>query len=404
MRYSGLVERIVAEPPSSDGTEKPPVNAWEVHDKAMGRVACGESVIVLSIGQEADEVTPADIVTTAIDGLEAGRHHYTEVRGEQRLRQAIAGYHERLTGQAVTADNATVFAGAQNALFAVAQVLLEPGDEVVMLAPYYTTYFATFTTSGARAVTVELDPARGYVMDPSDVIDAISSKTRVVVLNTPSNPLGSCYSESQLEPIVAACVRQGIWLVLDAVYLDIVSRDKVFMPHQLPGASEILITVGSLSKSHRMTGWRVGWAIGPEALSSHLANLCLCMHYGLQPFVQDAAVAAIEQAGQISTVVREALARRRQIALAHLVNLEPAKLLDSGEGMFILLDVAPLGISARDFAMHLLDTHDVSVLPCEGFGAGGERLVRIGLCVDDERLETAIRTLTRCVQQDFVAR
>ena len=200
----------------------------------------------------------------------------------------------------------------------------------------------------------------------------------------------SRYSQSQLERIVRHCADQRIWLILDAVYLDIVAPESIALPHHIHGADDILITVGSLSKSHRMTGWRIGWAVGPAPLSAHLANLSVCMHYGLAPFIMDAATVAIEQSSQTPLVVRSVMQTRRQLALNGLKDIDPVRLIDPGQGMFVLLDVEPLKVLAYDFAMGLLESELVSVLPCDGFGPGGQYLVR-------NRLMCRWRSVERCL-------
>ncbi|MFK7861331.1 MAG: pyridoxal phosphate-dependent aminotransferase [Granulosicoccus sp.] len=396
MKFSSLTTRIQEK---SEATEGVHIDPWAVHTMATERVSAGDKVTLLSIGQEVHEVTPRLIVDTAVESLRSGRHHYVDVSGELRLRSAIASYHQRLTSQSVTESMVTVFAGAQNALFSVAQVLLEQGDEVILVAPYYTTYQATFGAPGPTVVTVQVEAANGYQLDEQKILDAITDGTRAVVLNAPNNPLGSRYSQAQLKTIVEACVKRRIWVILDAVYLDIVAPDSIDLPHELPGAEDILITIGSLSKSHRMTGWRMGWAIGPEALAEHLRNLSVCMHYGLAPFIQDAAIAAIEQSTRTPETVRNIMNERRQLAIGQLHNPEPARLIDPGQGMFILLDIEALNTTAFDFAVALLERMDVSVLPCDGFGPGGRYLVRIGLCVDGEELESACKRIMQFIQR-----
>ena len=394
MKFSSLTARIQEKSSATDGVS---IDPWAVHSMALKRVEQGQSVTVLSIGQEVNETTPEIVVEEAVDSLRAGRHHYADVRGHERLRNAIAVYHQKLTGQRVNASMVTVFAGSQNALFSLAQVLLEPGDEVILVAPYYTTYQATFGAPGPSVITVQVDTDDHYQLDEHKLLSAISERTGAIVLNAPNNPLGSRYSKAQLTTVVEACQQRKIWLILDAVYLDIVDSDSIDIPHDIPGAEEILITVGSLSKSHRMTGWRIGWAIGPEALSEHLYNLSVCMHYGLPPFIQDAATAAIEKSSDTPGVVRDVMNSRRQLALQHLRELSPARLIDPEQGMFMLIDVEPLGVSAYDFAVRLLDAKRVSVLPCDGFGPGGRYLIRIGLCVDGEELVNACRGIKEFV-------
>jgi len=396
MKYSSLTQRIQEKSEASDGQ---PIDPWAIHTLARERVSQGQDITVLSIGQEVYETTPATIVNAAIDSLRHGRHHYADVKGEHALRQAIARYHKRLTSQSIDAEAVTVFAGAQNALFSLAQVLLEPGDEVILVAPYYTTYQATFGAPGATVVTVCVNPKDNYQLDIDTLLNAITDRTQVVVLNAPNNPLGSRYSAAQLERIVHACVQRQIWLILDAVYLDIVSPDSIALPHGIEGASDILITVGSLSKSHRMTGWRIGWAVGPESLAEHLANLSVCMHYGLPPFIQDAATSALTHSARTPQAVRQVMQERRNIAIQALHNIAPAKLIDPEQGMFILLDVEPTGYNAFAFAQRLLDEKNVSVLPCDGFGPGGKYLVRMGLCVDGEQLANACKSISAFITQ-----
>ena len=144
MKFSTLTQRI-----SGGG-----VDAWEVHCEGMARMEAGENIILLSVGQETDECTDDRIVNSAIDSLNNGRHHYSPIEGTLALRHAITRRHNELTAQGVDTSNCAVFAGAQNALFAVAQCILEHGDEVILIEPYYTTYAATFTASGATLVSV----------------------------------------------------------------------------------------------------------------------------------------------------------------------------------------------------------------------------------------------------------
>lgn len=392
MEYSSLVNRIN----TADDAEGDP---WAIHEMAYERSANGEDIIMLSIGQEADEVTPDIVVQSAITSLEQGDHHYSVVQGSPELLQSIAKYHHTLTGQSVNAENCTVYAGAQNALFATALVLLEKDDEVIVSEPYYTTYAATFSCSGATLVSVPVTREYDYQLRTDDIIVAVNSRTRAIVLNSPNNPMGTCYSAEDFAAILRLCVEKKIWLILDSVYLDIVSVDKAVLPHTLPGANDVLITIGSLSKSHRMTGWRLGWAVAPAPMAEHLANLSMCMHYGLPPFVMKAAQTAIEQSTKTPMLVRDTLQRRRSLASPILQNLQGATLHDSGQGMFMLLDVTALQVTAHTFSLTLLDNYQVAVLPCDGFGQAGKYLVRIGLCVDDAKLEKACRQIVACVAE-----
>jgi len=443
MKFSSLTGRI-----GGDG-----VDAWQVHYDALARLEAGEDIIVLSVGQETEEVTPKFIVDAAVASLRAGRHHYTPVSGITDLRAAVARHHHRRTGQKVTAANCAIFAGAQNALFALAQCLLEAGDEVIAIAPYYTTYPATFSAAGARLVSVQSRAGDAFQVDPDAVTAAVTSRTRAVVINSPNNPLGVVYERERIEAIARECIARGVWLVCDDVYRELLTdaeRAACGHPASVAGADEVCVTVGSLSKSHRMTGWRLGWVVGPVALMRHLENLAVCMSYGLPAFIQDAAVAALRHGDAhsrhprvllsggggdgdsahgdgdgdgVATAqqIRRNLDRRRGVAVGMLREAPGVKLIDS-TGMFIVFDISNMQpatgktvtdatpspspspspsptsspspspsptISARQFAQGLLDEQRVAILPCDGFGPGGSHLLRLSLCVDEARLTEA---------------
>ncbi len=368
-------------------------DAWVVHTRAMEKARAGEAVIFLSIGQESNETTPNEIVETAVASLHAGDHHYNEVEGTPEVREAVANYHQRLTGQHVAASQCLMYCGAQNGLFAVAQALLEPGNEVVLSEPYYTTYPACFTASGATAKRVTLRAEDGYRLNVDRLLAAITPKTRALVLNTPNNPMGECYKQSDLERIVSACVERGVWLIMDMVYAELVEPENLALPHGIPGADDIVISVGSVSKSHRMTGWRAGWVVAPQRVANTLRHLSTCMHYGISSFVMKAVTHALNHDTETPRIIRAALAERRALVQQHLAGQPSVNLIDSGQGMFVLLDVSHTQLTAKAFALSLLEKTGVSVLPCDGFGAAGRYLVRISLAVDSLNLVSACNAI-----------
>ena len=393
MKFSSLTGRIAGDS----------VDVWDVHYDGLARKEAGEDIIVLSVGEEREEFTPSHIVDAAVDSLRAGRHHYTSVNGNPDLRRGVVKRHFELTGRRVDDANCAIFAGAQNALFAVAQCLLEKGDEVILSEPYYTTYPATFGASGATLVGVPVKLENGFQIDPGDLIAAITPRTRAIVLNSPNNPVGAVYTRAQYAAVVRACVERNIWLINDDVYQELLTDDERANPLSLPDAERVCISVSGLSKSHRMTGWRLGWVIGPQALMSHLYNLAICMSYGLPAFIQDAAVAALASGTATARDVRAKLDRRREILLRELDGAPGLTLFSAEGGMFVVLDISALPVSARQFARELLARHNVAILPCDGFagaGAAGSAsaagsagacadLLRISLCVDDARLKDA---------------
>ena len=388
MHYSSLVERVGGES----------VDVWAIHYEARKRQRDGEDIIILSVGEESDQNTPIAVQQAAIDSISSGRHHYTSVLGDERLRGIIAEKHRERTGQSVTADNVAVFSGAQNALFATSLCLLEHGDEVIVPEPYYATYPASVRLGGATMVSVPTDVGSGFTISIEGLESALTDRTRAVLLNSPNNPTGAVYSRRLLQAIVDLCRSREIWLVSDEVYAEIAPEDFVSIGG-LDGAGDICVTISSVSKSHRMTGWRCGWTIAPRTLNRHFYNLNMCMAYGLPPFIQDAAAHALETDSQTAHRVRERLSRNRQIIADELANLGTARLHTDGGGMFAVLDVRNLGVSSTDFAWGLLASQDVSLLPCDGFGSSGQGLVRISLCLNDDVMGTAARRIAAHIKQ-----
>ncbi len=387
MKYSSLVKRIAGES----------TQVWDIHNEARNRFENGEDVLMLSIGEESDEKTPVLVQQEAIASIQRGRHHYTQVVGQDNLRKAIAKRHQQRTSQQVKIENVCIFSGAQNALFSVCLCLLEKGDEVIVPELFYATYPATLTAGGATFIGIPTYAEMEFQPDPKSISKAINKKTRAILLNSPNNPTGTVYSREILKEILELCRAHKIWVISDEVYSEIAPEG--FTPiASLPGSHEQTVTISSLSKSHRMTGWRCGWMVGTEKLTQHLTNLNMCMTYGLPPFIQDASVIALEKDHDTAKKVKKRLDINRQILRDELGKMEGAKLLAQGGGMFVILDTRPLGISSREFCLKLLDQQRVSVLPCDGFGLSGSGLVRISLCESEVTTRKAIRRIQSFLQ------
>jgi arginine:pyruvate transaminase len=385
MRFSSLTQRI-----AGDGAA-----AWEIHYRALAMLEQGRDVLLLSVG-DPDFDTPAPIVQAAMASLQAGNTHYADVRGKRSLREAIARRHQQRSGQAVTADQVTVLAGAQCALFCVAQCVLEPGDEVIVAEPMYVTYEAVFGACGAKVIPVPVRPEHGFRVQPEEVAARITPRTRALALNSPHNPSGASLPRSTWEALAELCIGHDLWLISDEVYSELLFDGEHVSPGSLPGMAERTATLNSLSKSHAMTGWRVGWVVGSPALAGHLENLALCMLYGSPDFIQDAAVAALEQPLPELDGMREAYRQRRDLVCASLADCPGVRALKPDGGMFVMVDIRETGLSAQDFANRLLDLHGVSVLAGEAFGPSAAGHIRLGLVLGTEPLREACRRIALC--------
>ncbi|MFO1037662.1 MAG: pyridoxal phosphate-dependent aminotransferase [Geminicoccaceae bacterium] len=374
----------------------PAADNWGIHYEATARRREGHDVILLTVG-DPDQPTPDAVAAEAKASIDRGHTRYAAVAGQENLRRAIAAHHKLLTGQTVDPSQVTVFAGAQCALFAACQLLLDPGSEAIVLEPAYLTYRATVGATGADAVPVPLRPERGFHLDPAELEAAITPATRAILINSPNNPTGAVMRRAELEAVAEACRRHDLWLISDEVYAGLVFEGEHLSPVALPGMAERTVVVSSLSKSHMMTGWRVGWLIGPQELARHAANLALAMLYGSPGFIQDAATVALTTALTEPAAAKETLRRRRDAVVRRLGQLPGLACTPPAAGMFLMLDVRGTGLDAMGFARGLLDSEAVAVLPADAFGGAAEGHVRMSLTVPEDRLAEACNRIGRFV-------
>ncbi|GAB5470614.1 MAG: arginine--pyruvate transaminase AruH [Rhodospirillales bacterium] len=383
MRFASRVQRV-----GGKGAE-----AWALHMEGVEQERrTGKEVLFLTIG-EPDFDTPAMIKQAATASMEAGNTHYTPIVGTRELREAIAAWHLEIAGQSVSADQVVVAPGAQCALFCAMQCLVEPGEEVITTDPRYSTYEAVIGACGADLVSVPLLPDRDFALDLEALRAAVTPRTRVLLLNTPHNPSGAVLQEDELQAVAALCQEKDIWLVCDEVYGPLTYDHPHRSPSALPGMADRSVVISSLSKSHAMTGWRVGWIIGPKALAQHLDNLMLCMLYGCPGFIQDAAVVALTEGRAEVATMRDAYHRRRDLIAPWLNRLPNLACASPEGGMFVMLDVRRTGLSAQDFARGLLHEESVAVLPGGGFGEQAEGFCRLSLGFSDSLLTEACRRI-----------
>jgi aspartate/methionine/tyrosine aminotransferase len=386
MRFSSRVDRIAGEGAA----------AWQIHSAAVAAKRSGADVIVLSIG-DPDFSTPETIVDTAVRALRGGDTHYTDIPGRPALRAAIARDHVERGGAPVAADNVIVLAGAQNALFSAGLCLFEPGDEVLALEPMYVTYEAAMRVSGANVVPVASKPESGFRPDPDAIARALTPRTRGILFATPNNPSGVVMKEAELAAIADIARRHDLWIISDEVYAALTFD----APHRsiaaLPGMAERTVTVGSLSKSQAMTGWRCGWLIGPEALVRHAENLSLCMLYGLPGFIQEGAIEALTASRGEMDRMREIYRRRRDLVFDSLAQVPQLRVARPEAGMFLLVDIRGTRLAATEFAWGLFRDVGVSVLDATAFGGSAGGFVRISYSLGEEALAEGCARIRRFV-------
>jgi octopine/nopaline transport system ATP-binding protein len=386
MRFSPFVQRI-----TGDG-----VAAWDIHYAAYEAQRRGEDVIILSVG-DPDFPTPDFITDAAIDALREGDTHYTEIAGRLKLREAIAARYSHQIHREVQASNVILTAGAQNALFAASLCLLTAGDEVIALDPMYVTYEATLNASGATLVRVPCAADGGFRLDAAVLAKAITSRTRAIFLSNPNNPTGVVLNREELQAIAELAVVHDLWVVVDEVYESLTFEREHLSLAAMPGMAERCVVIGSLSKSHAMTGWRIGWIVANESLVGHVENLVLSMLYGLPGFVMEAALKAVQSHADVSHGMRDIYRRRRDLVVNSLADCPGISVLNPDAGMFVLLDVRSTGLTSLEFAWRLLREAHVSVLDAAAFGEPAQGFVRLSFTLGEERLAQACQRIRKFV-------
>ncbi len=366
--------------------------AWEIHRQASDRLAAGEDVIVLSLG-EAEFDTPPSIVEAAIESLRSGRTRYANAEGVTAFREAVARQHTSGTGQAITAANVVIVPGAQCGLFAASMVCCDPDTEVIVAEPAYVTYEAVIAASGANSVYVPLRFDDGFRLDPADVAAAVTPRTRAILLNTPHNPTGAVIGRADMAAIGEIARTHDLWIIVDEVYAQLVYEGEHVSPASFAALQSRTLSVGSLSKSHAMTGWRLGWVVAPREVAVHLAELSIAMLYGQPPFLQDAGAYALTHAQEDVAEIRSTFRARRDVLCDALKGVAGIACQRPAGGMFVMADIRATDLDGDAFAQRLLDAQGVSVLSGDAFGPSTRGYVRIGLTQTEERLAEAARRI-----------
>lgn len=374
--------------------------AWEIHRRAYIRAEAGEPIIILSVGEDRAAVTHPEIVAVAKKALDDGKHHYTELTGPADLKAGIARRHLALTGQQVDPKVCSAFAGAQNALYASLMCLLDPGDEILVPDPYYATYPGVCRAGGATMTLIKTDPEDGFVVNPERIEAAVTDRTRAILINSPNNPTGAVYPRAVMQAIADICIRHDLWLISDEVYVDFIYDGEHVAPASLPGMAERTVTIGSLSKSHRMSGWRVGWTVSNPELAQLLDDFACCMLYGAPGFVQRAAVAALADpplpgVEEDRRAMLDAYHQKRDFVAQRLGDVPGLIVRPASAGMFTMVDVRPTGLGDFDFAAKLLDDEMVGVMTGAAFGPSAEGHIRLGLVADIDTLKEACDRIDR---------
>ena len=379
-----------------------------VDAKAKALKAAGRPVIGFGAG-EPDFPTPGYIVEAAQRACAEPRFHkYTPAAGLPELRQAVADKTARDSGFEVTAGQVLITNGGKQAVFQTFAALLDPGDEVLVPAPYWTTYPEAIQLAGGVTVPVATDESTGYLASVADLEAARTERTKILLFVSPSNPTGAVYPPEQVAEIGHWAAANGLWVVTDEIYEHLVYGDARFssIPVMAPEITEQCVVLNGVAKTYAMTGWRVGWMIGPADVIKAATNFESHVTSNVCNVAQAAALAAVS--GDLSAVaqMREAFDRRRR-TMTRMLNEIPGVVCPEPEGAFYCYP-SVRGVLGKEIAGHrpgssaelaalILDEAEVAVVPGEAFGTPG--YFRLSCALGDADLEEGVMRIGKLLNQ-----
>ena len=379
-----------------------------VDAKAKALKAAGRPVIGFGAG-EPDFPTPDYIVAAAQEAAAQPRFHkYTPSAGLPELRQAIADKTARDSGYQVTPNQVLVTNGGKQAVYQTFAALLDEGDEAILPAPYWTTYPEAIALAGGVPVQVDADESTGYLVSLEDLDAAVTPRTKLLVFVSPSNPTGAVYPPEQVKAIGEWAAAKGIWVVTDEIYEHLVYGDTKFssIPVETPEIADRTVVLNGVAKTYAMTGWRVGWMIGPTDVIKAATNLQSHATSNVANVSQAAALAAVS--GDLAAVdaMRTAFDRRRK-TIVRMLNEIPGVVCPEPHGAFYaypsVKGVLGLEIAGQrpqtsaELASLILDEAEVAVVPGEAFGTPG--YFRLSYALSDADLEEGVTRIGKLLAQ-----
>ena len=363
------MDHLIAMEISERAAQLTPSLTLSIDSKAKAMKAEGLDVCGFGAG-EPDSDTPEHIKRAAIEALEAGFTKYTPNAGIPELRQAIADKLAADNGLNYRAGQIVVSNGAKHACYNAILATCQPGDEVIIPAPYWVSYPDMVRLVGAEPVIVPTSERNAWKMRPEDFENAMTPRTKMLIMNSPGNPTGSVYTREELEAIVNVAAEEDIYILSDEIYEKLVYDDAkhVSVGSLSKEAYDLTITVNGFSKSYAMTGWRLGYLAAPDAVSRAVDSIQ--SHTSSNPcsFSQYGALAALKGDQQPLADMREEFEMRRNYMFDRISKISNVTAIKPQGAFYILVNISQLGLSSQNFADRLLSKANVAVVPGAAFG------------------------------------
>lgn len=358
------------------------------------KVGMYEDVINFSLG-DPDLTTDVRIIDAAAADARAGHTHYTDPMGDPELREQIHRVYLEDHGYDIPGDRLIVTTSACHGMWLVLESILDDGDEVILLPPYFTPY--PHQVRLARGVPVDVDTyeSDGFQVRPEALEAAITERTRAIVLNTPSNPTGACLSRETALQIAKIAEEHDLIVIADEIYTAF-SYAEPFEPFlTIPGMAERTLTLNSMSKDYTMTGWRIGWVIGPPEVITTMKDVNENNVFSTPSVSQRAAMHALRLRHEIVPPIRELYRARLMRAWERACATPNMSCIEPGGGIYLWVNITATGLTSAQVSDAILEEAHVVVLQGDGFGATGEGYIRLAMTVDEDRIDEAFERIGR---------
>ena len=359
----------------------------------------GHDVVDFGAG-EPDFPTPDNVKKAGVDAIANNFTKYTNAGGTQECKEAIVARHAADFGTSYKPNECVITVGGKHAIFNAIQILINPGDEVIIPVPYWVTYKDVVNYAGAKCVFVETDESAGFALTAAMIEKAITPKTKLVIINSPSNPSGAVLDRSEFEKIFKVTNERGIWLMTDECYCQFLYDEKPFSIASLPGAKDTVVVAGSLSKTYAMTGWRIGFVLAPAAVASGVTKLQSHSTSNPTSIAQKAAIEAVTGSQESVPKMLAEYRARRDYVVQRLASIPGVKIQMPKGAFYAYPNVSCVfgngGIaSSMDFAQRLLAEEFVAVVPGEAFGTNDH--VRISYATSMHEITRGLDRLERFI-------
>ena len=372
---------------------------FKVLDKVQKLERSGHEIIHLELG-EPNFDTPPNIVDAACDALKNGHTHYTSSMGLYALREVVQSTTQISRGFKPEIEQILVTPGANAIIYLAVSCLVNPGEEVIVPDPGFPTYYSAIRYCGGVPVRVPLHESNQFRLNPDDLRKCITSKTRLIIMNSPSNPTGAVMTPDEIDEIAHIAEEHDIYLLSDEIYARMVfdGKSRFYTPAILDQCKERTIIINGFSKAFAMTGWRLGVAIGPKDVIEKMGLVVQTIVSCVPPFIQMAGIEAIQGDQSAIAEMLSSYQERRDVMVEGLNSIPGIQCIKPEGALYAFPNISGTGMSSDEFADFALEKAGVALLPGSNFGIHGEGFVRLCYVNTLENIERAIKQLKHALK------